>query len=87
MADEKIIKAMEAHHGEHLYETLESYIVQAADAISGARPGARRDSVENYIKRLQEFEAIAIRVENELKYPGEIKIMVIRESRTIEFAR
>jgi ribonucrease Y len=126
-ADEKIVKAMEAHHGEYPYETLESFIVQSADAISGARPGARRDSVENYIKRLQELEAIAnsfkgveksyalqagreirifvtpqlvtdleskniareiaIRVENELKYPGEIKIMVIRESRNIEFAR
>jgi ribonucrease Y len=126
-ADERIVKAMEAHHGEYPYETLESYIVQAADAISGARPGARRDTVENYIKRLQELEAIAnsfkgveksyalqagreirvfvtpqetsdleakniareiaLRVENELKYPGEIRIMVIRESRTIEFAR
>ena len=118
---------MEAHHGEYPYQTLESYIVQACDAISGARPGARRDSVENYLKRLQELEAIAssfkgveksyalqagreirifvtpsqvtdfeakniarniaLRVENELKYPGEIKVVVIRESRTIEFAR
>lgn len=126
-ADEKIIKAMEAHHGEYPYSTLESYIVQAADAISGARPGARRDSVENYLKRLGELEAIAtsftgvekayalqagreirifvtpsevndieakdiarniaIRIENELKYPGEIRVVVIRESRTIEFAR
>lgn len=126
-ADEKIIRAMEAHHGEYPYSTLESYIVQAADAISGARPGARRDSVENYLKRLGELEAIAtsfagvekayalqagreirifvtptevsdlevkdiardiaVRIENELKYPGEIKVVVIRESRTIEFAR
>ncbi|MEK7117975.1 MAG: ribonuclease Y [Patescibacteria group bacterium] len=126
-ADERIIRAMEAHHGEYPYVTLESYLVQAADAISGARPGARRDTVENYLKRLQELEAIAnsfkgveksyalqagreirifvtpseisdleakntardiaIRVENELKYPGEIKVVVIRESRTIEFAR
>ena len=126
-ADEKIIKAMESHHGEHPYSTLESYIVQAADAISGARPGARRDSVENYLKRLGELESIAtsmdgvekayalqagreirifvtpsevtdlgakdiardiaVRIENELKYPGEIKVVVIRESRTIEFAR
>ena len=126
-ADEKIIRAMESHHGEYPYSTLESYIVQSADAISGARPGARRDSVENYLKRLGELEAIAtsftgvekayalqagreirifvtpsevndleakdiarniaIRVENELKYPGEIKVVVIRESRTIEFAR
>lgn len=126
-ADERIIRAMEAHHGEYPYVTLESYLVQSADAISGARPGARRDTVENYIKRLQELEAIsnsfkgveksyalqagrelrifvtpsevsdlearniardiAVRVENELKYPGEIKVVVIRESRTIEFAR
>ncbi len=126
-ADPLIIKAMEAHHGEYPYETLESYIVQSADAISGARPGARRDSVENYLKRLSELEAIAtsfkgvekayalqagreirifvtpselsdlesrntardiaVRIENELKYPGEIKVVVIRESRTIEFAR
>jgi len=126
-ADEKIIRAMEAHHGEYPYSTLESYIVQSADAISGARPGARRDSVENYLKRLGELEAIAnsfggveksyalqagreirifvnpgdvsdieaknmardiaVRIENELKYPGEIRIVLIRESRTIEFAR
>ncbi len=126
-ADEKIIRAMESHHGEYPYSTLESYIVQSADAISGARPGARRDSVENYLKRLGDLETIAtsfkgvekayalqagreirvfvtpsemtdleakntareiaIRIENELKYPGEIKVVVIRESRTIEFAR
>jgi ribonucrease Y len=126
-ADEKIIRAMESHHGEYPYSTLESYIVQSADAISGARPGARRDSVENYLKRLGDLEAIAtavpgvekayalqagrelrifvtpsqvndleakemardiaVRIENELKYPGEIRVVVIRESRTIEFAR
>ena len=126
-ADPRIVKAMEAHHEEYPYETLESHIVQAADAISGARPGARRDSVENYIKRLQELEAIAtsfngvekayaiqagreirifvepekvsdleakkmareiaVRIENELKYPGEIKVNVIRENRITEYAR
>ena len=126
-ANEAIIRAMEAHHEEYPYETLESRIVQAADAISGSRPGARRDSVENYIKRLADLEAIAngfkgvekayalqagreIRVfvmpgvlsdleahdtareiakkiEAELKYPGEIKVTVIRENRIIEFAR
>ena len=125
--NEQIIKAMEAHHEEYPYETLEARIVQAADAISGARPGARRDSVENYIKRLAELEGIAtsfdgvekayaiqagreirifvepekvsdleakqlahdiaLRVENELKYPGEIRINVIRESRVLEYAR
>ncbi len=125
--NESIIRAMEAHHEEYPYETLESRIVQAADAISGARPGARRDSVENYIKRLSELEGIAksftgvekayaiqagreirifvepekvsdiearklardiaLRVENELKYPGEIRINVIRETRVLEYAR
>ena len=124
---EDIIKAMQAHHGEYPYETLESIIVQTADAISGARPGARRDSVEHYLKRLAELEAIATsfggvekayalqagreiriflkpeevsdlqakemargvadRVEKELKYPGEIKVTVIRETRVIEYAR
>lgn len=126
-SDENIIKAMQAHHEEYPYETLESIIVQSADAISGGRPGARRDSIENYLKRLKDLEAvalsfkgiekayalsagreirifvtpsevsdldalkmardIAIRIENELKYPGEIKVTVIRESRVIEFAR
>jgi ribonuclease Y len=57
-ASEEIIKAMQAHHEEYPYETVESIIVQVADAISGSRPGARRDSVENYIKRLQELEAL-----------------------------
>ncbi|MBI5470618.1 ribonuclease Y [Candidatus Kaiserbacteria bacterium] len=57
--DERVIKAMQAHHEEYPYETPESMIVQVADAISGARPGARRDSVANYIKRLEDLEAIA----------------------------
>lgn len=126
-ADEAIVKAMQAHHGEYPYETIESVIVQVADAISGGRPGARRDTVENYLKRLRELEAIASdfpgveksfalqagrevrifvtpeqisdleakklardianRIEQELKYPGEIKVNVIRETRVIEFAR
>jgi ribonuclease Y len=126
-ADERIIKAMQAHHEEYPYETIESILVQVADAISGGRPGARRDSVENYIKRLEELERIAnsftgvekayalqagreirifvfpdaisdleakrlarevaVKVENELKYPGEIKVNVIRETRVIEYAR
>ena len=124
---EEVVKAMQAHHEEYPYETTESVIVQVADAISGGRPGARRDSVENYLKRLGDIEAIAnsfggveksyaisagrevrvfvkpeemtdfaarelarniaLRIENELKYPGEIKITVIRETRSIEFAR
>ena len=124
---EEVIKAMQAHHEEYPYETAESFIVQVADAISGGRPGARRDSVEQYIKRLADIEGIAnsfegveksyaisagrevrvfvkpeglsdfqarelartiaLRIENELKYPGEIKVIVIRETRAIEFAR
>ncbi|MES3005062.1 MAG: ribonuclease Y [Patescibacteria group bacterium] len=125
--DEAVIKAMQAHHEEYPYETVESMIVQTADAISGGRPGARRDSVENYLKRLKDLEAvasqfkgvekayalqagreirifvtpndvtdlearkmardIAVKIESELKYPGEIKVTVIREMRSIEFAR
>lgn len=126
-ASDEIIKAMQAHHEEYPYETVESIIVQTADAISGARPGARRDSVENYLKRLTELESIAnafkgveksyalqagreirifvspedisdidarkmareiaLKIEKDLKYPGEIKVNVIRESRAVEFAR
>jgi len=125
--DERVIKAMQSHHEEYPYETPESIIVQVADAISGGRPGARRDSVENYLKRLRELEDIAnsfdgidksyaisagrevrifvrpqevsdmqarelarniaTRIEQEMKYPGEIKIAVIRENRAVEFAR
>ncbi len=126
-ASEDVIKAMQAHHEEYPYETIESKIVQTADAISGARPGARRDSVENYLKRLKDLEAIASqfsgvekayalqagreirifvkpeqvsdldartmareiagKIEKDLKYPGEIKVTLIRENRVIEFAR
>ena len=124
---EEVVKAMQAHHEEYPYETVESVIVQVADAISGGRPGARRDSVENYLKRLADIEEIAnsfggveksyaisagrevrvfvrpdemndfqarelarniaTRIEQDLKYPGEIKVLVIRETRSIEFAR
>ena len=125
--DQKVILAMRAHHEEYPYETPESIIVQIADSLSGARPGARRDSIENYIKRLTELEAIAtdlvgvqkayaisagreIRVmvnpdeltdlqattlartiagniEAQLRYPGEIKVHVIRETKVISYAR
>ncbi len=125
--DERVVMAMQAHHEEYPYETVESVIVQVSDAISGGRPGARRDTVDRYIKRLEDLEAlamsfsgiervyalqagreirvfvspllvndleartlarnIALRVEQELRFPGEIKIHVIRESRMIEFAR
>lgn len=123
----EIIKAMQSHHEEYPYETPESVIVQAADAISGGRPGARRDTVERYLERLGDLEriaaafpgveksyaiqagreirvfvnpgkvsdiamhkmarAIAERIQDELKYPGEIKVNIIRENRVVEFAR
>ena len=126
-ADERIVTAMKSHHEDYPYETIEAVIVQTADSISGGRPGARRDSVENYLKRLQELEAlvntftgveksyalqagreirifvtpnevsdaeakimahdIAVKIEQELKYPGEIKVTIIRETRIIEYAR
>jgi ribonucrease Y len=126
-ASEETVKAMQSHHEEYPYETVESIIVQVADAISGSRPGARRDNIENYIKRLQELEAlanafpgveksyalqagrevrvfvtpeqitdleakelahdIAQKIETDLKYPGEIKVNVIRELRVVEYAR
>jgi len=75
--DERIIKAMQAHHEEYPYETPESMIVQVADAVSGARPGARRDSVENYIKRLEDLEAIAN------KEPGVEKSFAISAGREL----
>ena len=126
-ADERVIVAMKSHHDDCPHETIEAVIVQTADYISGGRPGARRDSVENYLKRLAELEAlvnafngveksyalsagreirifvtpekvtdieaknlareVAQKIEQELKYPGEIKVTVIRENRIIEFAR
>ena len=126
-ASEEVVKAMQAHHEEYPYETIESIIVQTADSISGGRPGARKDNVENYLKRLQDLEAIAnsfkgveksyalaagreirvfvynqevsdlearnmareiaLKIEKDIKYPGEIKVNVIREMRATEFAR
>ncbi|MFH1671446.1 MAG: ribonuclease Y [Candidatus Portnoybacteria bacterium] len=125
--EEKVIEVMQSHHEEYPYETLESIIVQVADAISGSRPGARKDTLEAYLKRLEELERVAsnfsgvekayaiqagreIRVfvrpdqiddyrasklardianqiHQELTYPGEIKVNVIRETRAIEYAR
>jgi len=125
--NEEVIKAMQSHHEEYPYENLEGVIVQVADTISGGRPGARSDSIENYLKRLEELEAvtnsfagveksyalqagreirvfvtpekisdleakklardIADKIEADLKYPGEIKVTLIRESRVIEYAR
>ena len=125
--DPRIILAMQSHHEEYPFETPESVIVQVADAISGGRPGARRDTVERYLERLGDLERIALafegvekvyaisagreirvfvnpgkvsdlamhkmardiseRIQKELKYPGEIKVNIIRENRVVEFAR
>ena len=125
--EEEVIWAMRSHHEEYPFKNLEAVIVKIADQISGARPGARRDTVENYIKRLQDLEDIATsfegvdkayaiaagreirvfvnpdtiddlkakklgkdiagKIQQELKYPGEIKVIVIRENRIIEYAK
>ncbi len=124
---EAVAHAMEAHHNEVEPQTVEAVIVQAADALSGARPGARGESLESYVKRLRELEQIAMRhegvdkvyamqagreirvmvapaalgddaavllshtiareIEQELEYPGQIKVTVIRESRAVEYAK
>ncbi len=126
-ADPRVITAMKSHHDDWPHETVEAVIVQTADYISGGRPGARRDTVENYLKRLGELETlannmkgvekayalsagreirvfvkpedlsdieaktlardVAMKIEADLKYPGEIKVTVIRETRVVEFAR
>ena len=122
-----VVHAIEAHHGDVEPATVEAVLVQAADAISAGRPGARRETLESYIKRLEKLEAVAnshkgvektyamqagreIRVmvkpeqisdadsvvlardiakqiEDELEYPGQIRVMVIRESRAVDFAK
>jgi len=122
-----IIDTMKAHHEDYPFENAESMIVAAADAISASRPGARKDTLENYLKRLEDLEgvansfeevektyaiqagreirvfvkpdkiddygsiklsrAIADKIEKELKYPGEIKVNVIRETRAVEYAK
>ena len=124
---EAVIKAMRAHHEDYPAETLEAVIVKTADAISGSRPGARKDTLENYLQRLKDLEdlankfegvertyaiqagreirvfvrsdrvddlgaskmakKIAEKIEEELKYPGEIKVTVMRETRVVEYAR
>jgi ribonucrease Y len=124
---EAVAHAMEAHHNEVEPQTVEAVIVQAADALSGARPGARGESLEQYVKRLRELEHIATRhdgvdkvyamqagreirvivqpdaisddaatllsheiareIEQELEYPGQIKVTVIRESRAVDYAK
>ena len=123
----EVLHAIEAHHGDVEPKTVVACLVQAADAVSAARPAARRENLENYIKRLEKLEEIACsfegveksfaiqagreirimvkpevindekmvlvardivqKIENELDYPGQIKVSVIRESRAIDFAK
>ncbi|OGZ72099.1 MAG: ribonuclease Y [Candidatus Staskawiczbacteria bacterium RIFCSPLOWO2_01_FULL_38_12b] len=124
---EEIIHAMRSHHGDYPVDSIEAAIVIVADSISASRPGARKDTIENYLQRLKALEDIANRfegvektyaiqagreirvfvkadkvddlgvskmarqiaanIEEELKYPGEIKVTVIRENRVVEYAR
>ena len=123
----QVIHAIEAHHGDVEPQTVIACLVQAADAISAARPGARRENVENYVKRLEKLEEltssfpgvekayaiqagrevrimvkpeevtednmiilareIAKKIENELEYPGQIKVNLIRETKAVEYAK
>ena len=125
--NEQVVHAIQAHHGDVEAKTVVACLVQAADAISAARPGARRENLQNYIKRLEKLEEIsnsfdgveksyaiqagreirimvkpeavsddqmvlvardiAKKIEEELEYPGQIKVNVVRESRTIDFAK
>lgn len=124
---EEVINAMQSHHEEYPFASPESYVVTAVDALSAARPGARRDTLENYLRRMGDLEKIAgafegvktvyaisagreirvfvvpekiddfgalqmarniaTKIESELKYPGEIKVNVIREIKAVEYAR
>ena len=125
--NEKVINAVQAHHGDVEPQTIEAILVQAADAISASRPGARRETLETYIKRLEELERvadsfegveksfaiqagreiriivkpekisddkmilmardIAKKVEDEMEYPGQIKVNLVRETRVVEYAK
>lgn len=124
---EEVLHAIAVHHGDEEPKTIIAVLVQAADAISAARPGARRETIEAYIKRLQKLEEIACsfegveksyaiqagrevrimvkpdkvddlaavklvreitkKIENELDYPGQIKVMIIRETRVVDYAK
>jgi ribonuclease Y len=123
----EVVHAIESHHGEVVQRTIEAVLAQTADQISGGRPGARRETLETYVKRLEKLEEIATsypgvektfamqagrevrvlvkpediddvacqilardiakRIEEELQYPGQIKVMVVRETRATEYAR
>jgi ribonuclease Y len=124
---EEVIHAMSTHHGDHEAHSIEAVLVTAADALSASRPGARRESLENYIQRLHKLEEIADsfegversyaisagrevriivkpeqiddleayrvardickRIQDEVRYPGQIKVTVIRETRAVDYAR
>ena len=124
---EDIVHAIQAHHGDVEPKTLVACLVQAADAISAARPGARRENLENYIKRLEQLESIASsfpgveksyaiqagrevrvmvkpeevsedqmvllarnlakKIEDEMEYPGQIKVNILRETKAVEYAK
>ena len=123
----KVINAVQAHHGDVEPQTVEAVLIQAADAISASRPGARRETLEAYIKRLEQLETIANsfdgvdksfaiqagreirivvkpekinddkmtllardvakKVEEEMEYPGQIKVNIVRETRVIDYAK
>ncbi len=123
----EVINGIAAHHGDEEYKTLEAALIQASDAISASRPGARRETLEAYIKRLEKLEEIAdsfegvekafaiqagreirimvrpekiddnmtakvardivSKIEDELEYPGQVKVMVIRETRAVDYAK
>ena len=125
--NEAVIHCIEAHHGDVEAHTVEACIVQAADSISAARPGARRENIENYVKRLEKLEEvtksfpgigscyaiqagreirvmvkpeevsedqmtllardIAKKIEDELTYPGQIKVHIIRETKAVDYAK
>ncbi len=84
----EVVNAIGAHHDEIEMNNLISPIVQVCDAISGARPGARREVVESYIKRLKDLENLALSYpETDMTYPGQVKITVIREKRAVNYAK
>ena len=123
----EVVHCIEAHHGDVEPSTVEAVLVQAADAISASRPGARRETLESYIKRLEKLESLAMsrqgvekvyamqagreirvmvrpemisddaatlmarelaqQIEDEMEYPGQVKVMIVRESRAVDYAK
>ena len=125
--NERVVRAVGDHHGEEGWKSIDAFVVAAADAISGARPGARRESAEAYVKRIETLEQIATefdgvdkafaiqagremrvmvkpdeiddvtamrmardvtkKIKESMEYPGQIKVVVIRETRAVEYAK